>query len=76
MLSYSLFISDDSRISDHEKGFPDTIFAVLKNDSTVFVPAKHKELFMTSEEVKEAKIKADYKARGLNPDGSVPTAKK
>ena len=76
MLSYSLFISDDSRISDHEKGFPDTIFAVLKNDSTVFVPAKHKELFMTSEEVKEAKIKADYKARGLNPDGSVPAAKK
>jgi len=76
MLSYSLFISDDARISDHEKGFPDTIFAVLKNDSTVFVPQKFKDLFMTTEDVKEAKIKADYKARGLNPDGTVPEKKK
>ena len=76
MLSYSLFISDDARIADHEKGFPNTIFAVLKNDSTVFVPEKHKELFMTPEDVKEAKIKADYKARGLNPDGTVPAKKK
>ena len=76
MLSYSLFISDDARIADHEKGFPDTIFAVLKNDSTVFVPEKHKDLFMTPENVKEAKIKADYKARGLNPDGTVPAKKK
>ena len=76
MLSYSLFISDDARIADHEKGFPDTIFAVLKNDSTVFVPEKHKDLFMTPEDVKEAKIKADYKARGLNPDGTVPAKKK
>ncbi len=76
MLSYSLFISDNSRISDHEKGFPDTIFAVLKNDSTVFVPQKFKDLFMTTEDVKEAKIKADYKARGLNPDGTVPEKKK
>ena len=76
MLSYSLFISDDARVSDHEKGFPDTIFAVLKSDSTVFVPEKHKDLFMTSEDVKEAKIKADYKARGLNPDGTVPAKKK
>ena len=76
MLSYSLFISDDARIADHEKGFPDTIFAILKNDSTVFVPEKHKDLFMTSDDVKEARIKADYKARGLNPDGTVPTKKK
>lgn len=76
MLSYSLFISDDARIADHEKGFPDTIFAVLKNDSTVFVPEKHKDLFMTPEDVKEARIKADYKARGLNPDGTVPAKKK
>ena len=76
MLSYSLFISDDTRIADHEKGFPDTTFAVLKNDSTVFVPEKHKDLFMTSDDVKEAKIKADYKARGLNPDGTVPTKQK
>ena len=76
MLSYSLFISDDARIADHEKGFPDTIFAVLKNDSTVFVPEKQKVLFMTPEDVKEAKIKADYKARGLNPDGTVPTKQK
>ena len=75
MLSYSLFISDAERISDHEKGFPNTIFAVLKSDSTVFVPQKYKELFMTPEEIKEAKIKADYKARGLNPDGSVPKKK-
>lgn len=76
MLSYSLFISDDARIADHEKGFNDTIFAVLKNDSTVFVPQKFKDLFMTTEDVKEAKIKADYKARGLNPDGTVPEKKK
>ena len=76
MLSYSLFISDDARIADHEKGFSDTIFAVLKNDSTVFVPQKFKDLFMTTEDVKEAKIKADYKARGLNPDGTVPEKKK
>ncbi len=76
MLSYSLFISDNARVADHEKGFPDTIFAVLKNDSTVFVPEKHKELFMTPEDIKEAKIKADYKARGLNPDGTVPAKKK
>lgn len=76
MLSYSLFISDNARVADHEKGFPDTIFAVLKNDSTVFVPEKHKELFMTPEDIKEAKIKADYKARGLNPDGTVPVKKK
>ena len=76
MLSYSLFISDDARITDHEKGFPETVFAVLKSDSTVFVPQKFKELFMTPEDVKEAKIKADYKARGLNPDGTVPTRKK
>ena len=76
MLSYSLFISDDAQITDHEKGFSDTIFAVLKNDSTVFVPQKFKELFMTSEEVKEARIKAGYKARGLNPDGTVPAKKK
>ena len=76
MLSYSLFISDDARIADHEKGFPDTIFAVLKNDSTVFVPEKHKDLFMTPKDIKEAKIKADYKARGLNPDGTVPAKKK
>ncbi|MBR4531872.1 hypothetical protein IKO70_05625 [bacterium] len=76
MLSYSLFISDSDRIADHEKGFSDTIFAVLKNDSTVFVPEKYKELFMTQEDVKEARIKADYKARGLNPDGTVPTKKK
>ncbi len=76
MLSYSLFISDDERIADHEKGFADTIFAVLKSDSSVFVPQKFKDLFMTVEEVKEAKIKADYKARGLNPDGTVPDKKK
>lgn len=76
MLSYSLFISDDAMIADHEKGFPNTIFAVLKNDSTVFVPQKFKDLFMTTEDVKEAKIKADYKARGLNPDGTVPEKKK
>lgn len=76
MLSYSLFISDDAMIADHEKGFNDTIFAVLKNDSTVFVPQKFKDLFMTTEDVKEAKIKADYKARGLNPDGTVPEKKK
>lgn len=76
MLSYSLFISDDAQITDHEKGFSDTIFAVLKNDSTVFVPQKFKELFMTPEDVKEARIKADYKTRGLNPDGSVPAGKK
>ena len=76
MLSYSLFISDDARIADHEKGFSDTVFAVLKSDSTVFVPQKFKELFMTPEDVKEARIKADYKARGLNPDGTVPTKKK
>ena len=76
MLSYSLFISDDARVSDHEKGFPDTIFAVLKSDSSVFVPAKYKDLFMTPEEIKEAKIKADYKVRGLNPDGTVPARKK
>ena len=31
---------------------------------------------MTTEDVKEAKIKADYKARGLNPDGTVPEKKK
>ena len=76
MLSYSLFISDDARLADHEKGFSDTVFAVLKSDSTVFVPQKFKELFMTPEDVKEARIKADYKARGLNPDGTVPTKKK
>ena len=76
MLSYSLFISDDAQITDHEKGFPDTIFAVLKSDSSVFVPQKFKELFMTPEDVKEARIKADYKARGLNPDGTVPAKKK
>ena len=76
MLSYSLFISDDARIADHEKGFPDTIFAVLKNDSTVFVPEKHKDLFMTPEDVKEARIKADYKARGLTPAGTGPATTK
>ena len=76
MLSYSLFISDSERIADHEKGFPDTIFAVLKSDSSVFVPQKFMNLFMTVEDVKEARIKADYKARGLNPDGSVPAKEK
>ena len=76
MLSYSLFISDGAQITDHEKGFSDTIFAVLKNDSTVFVPQKFKELFMTPEDVREARIKAGYKARGLNPDGTVPAKKK
>ena len=76
MLSYSLFISDDARIADHEKGFSDTVFAVLKSDSSVFVPQKFHDIFMTPEDVKEAKIKADYKARGLNPDGTVPAKKK
>ncbi|MBO4440848.1 hypothetical protein J5834_01925, partial [bacterium] len=75
MLSYSLFISDEEGLTEHEKGFPDTIFAVLKSDDTVFVPQQHKDLFMTVEEIKDAKIKADYKARGLNPDGSIPEKK-
>lgn len=75
MLSYSLFISDEEGLKEHEKGFPDTIFAVLKNDDTVFVPQHHKDLFMTVEDIKDAKIKADYKARGLNPDGSIPEKK-
>ncbi|MBP5202665.1 hypothetical protein J6Z39_02360 [bacterium] len=75
MLSYSLFISDEEGLKEHEKGFPDTIFAVLKSDDTVFVPQQHKDLFMTVEDIKDAKIKADYKARGLNPDGSIPEKK-
>ena len=75
MLSYSLFISDEEGLKEHEKGFPDTIFAVLKSDDTVFVPQHHKDLFMTVEDIKDAKIKADYKARGLNPDGSIPEKK-
>lgn len=75
MLSYSLFISDEEGLTKHEQGFPDTIFAVLKSDDTVFVPQQHKDLFMTVEDIKDAKIKADYKARGLNPDGSIPEKK-
>lgn len=75
MLSYSLFISDEEGLKEHEKGFPDTIFAVLKSDDTVFVPQHHKDLFMTVEDIKDVKIKADYKARGLNPDGSIPEKK-
>jgi len=75
MLSYSLFISNTSEIEQFEKDFPETVFAILKNDDTVYIPELFKSIFMTTEDIKNAKIQFEYRSKGLNPDGTVPDKK-
>jgi hypothetical protein len=76
MLSYSLYISNDSEIKEFMENWNKTVFSVLKNDDTTFVPEKFKDLFLTNEEIERLKFEYENKRRGLNPDGSVPEDKK
>ncbi|MGI6395201.1 MAG: hypothetical protein ACOX2F_10840 [bacterium] len=75
MMSYSLFISGAKEVEQFEKEFPETIFSLLKQDDSVYVPEKFFENYMTLDEIKEAKLQFEYRSRGLNPDGSVPEKK-
>lgn len=75
MLSYSLFISDTSEVQEFEKNFPETVFSILKSDDSVYISEQWKSIFMTTEDIKKARIQFEYRSRGLNPDGSVPKKK-
>lgn len=75
MLSYSLFISDSESFKAFSNTFPETMYAVLRYDGSVFVPEKFKDIYLTQEQVEKLRIEFENTSRGLNPDGTVPKKK-